>query len=88
MIKEAINMLVSKINLTEPESAECMKDIMEGKSTDAQIGAFLAALRMKGETVEEITGAARIMRAESCCYQGARGSSRYLRHRRGYVPYL
>lgn len=43
MIKEAINMLVNKINLTEPESAECMKEIMEGKVTDAQIGAFLAA---------------------------------------------
>jgi anthranilate phosphoribosyltransferase len=39
-----------------------MKEIMEGKATDAQIGSFLTALRIKGETVEEITGAARIMR--------------------------
>jgi anthranilate phosphoribosyltransferase len=65
MIKEAINMLINNISLTEPESAACMQEIMEGKATDAQIGAFLAALRMKGETVEEITGAARIMRQKA-----------------------
>jgi len=65
MIKEAINMLVSNISLSEFEMAECMKEIMEGKTTDAQIGAFLTALRIKGETVEEITGAARIMRGKA-----------------------
>jgi anthranilate phosphoribosyltransferase len=65
MIKEAINMLINNISLTEPEAAECMLEIMEGKATDAQIGAFLAALRMKGETIEEITGAARIMRQKA-----------------------
>jgi anthranilate phosphoribosyltransferase len=65
MIKEAINILINNISLTEPEAAECMQEIMEGKATDAQIGAFLAALRMKGETVEEITGAARIMRQKA-----------------------
>ena len=62
MIKEAINLLVSSINLSESEMAECMREIMEGKATDSQIGSFLTALRIKGETVEEITGAARIMR--------------------------
>jgi anthranilate phosphoribosyltransferase len=65
MIKEAINILINNISLTEPETAECVQEIMEGKATDAQIGAFLAALRMKGETVEEITGAARIMRQKA-----------------------
>lgn len=65
MIKEAINMLVGKISLSETEMAECMKEIMEGKTTDAQIGAFLTALRIKGETVEEITGAARIMKEKA-----------------------
>jgi len=65
MIKAAINLLVSNINLSEVEMAECMSEIMEGKATDAQIGAFLAALRIKGETVEEITGAARIMREKA-----------------------
>jgi anthranilate phosphoribosyltransferase len=65
MIKSAINLLVSNINLSETEMAECMNEIMEGKATDAQIGAFLTALRIKGETVEEITGAARIMREKA-----------------------
>jgi anthranilate phosphoribosyltransferase len=65
MIKEAIKMLVSNINLSEMEMAECIREIMEGKVTDAQIGAFLTALRIKGETVEEITGAARIMREKA-----------------------
>jgi len=62
MIKEAINLLVNNISLTEPEMALCMGDIMEGKAADSQIGAVLTALRVKGETVEEITGAARMMR--------------------------
>jgi anthranilate phosphoribosyltransferase len=73
VIKEAINMLVNRINLTEPESAECMQEIMEGKATDAQIGAFLAGLRMKGETVEEITGAARVMRAKASAIKAPEG---------------
>ncbi|MBA4373249.1 MAG: anthranilate phosphoribosyltransferase [Thermodesulfovibrio sp.] len=62
MIKEAINLVVSGINLSEPEMAGCMQEIMEGRATEAQIGSLLTALRIKGETVEEITGAARIMR--------------------------
>ena len=66
-------MLVNRINLTEPESAECMQEIMEGKATDAQIGAFLAGLRMKGETVEEITGAARVMRAKASAIKAPEG---------------
>jgi anthranilate phosphoribosyltransferase len=65
MIKEAINMLVGGINLSEAETAGCMREIMDGKATDAQIGALLTALRVKGETVEEITGAARIMREKA-----------------------
>ncbi|NWF97889.1 MAG: anthranilate phosphoribosyltransferase [Nitrospirae bacterium] len=65
MIKEAINMLVNNINLSENEMAECMKEIMEGKATDSQIASFLTALRIKGETVDEITGAAKIMREKA-----------------------
>jgi len=65
MIKEAINILINNISLSEAEMAECMNEIMEGRATDAQIGAFLAALRTKGETVDEITGAARIMREKA-----------------------
>ena len=73
MIKEAIHMLVNNINLSESEMAECMREIMEGKATDAQIGAFLSALSMKGETVEEITGAAKIMREKATTIRAPEG---------------
>jgi anthranilate phosphoribosyltransferase len=73
MIKEAINMLVQGINLSESEMVECMNEIMEGKATDAQIGAFLTALRIKGETVEEITGAARVMREKAARIKAPEG---------------
>ncbi|MBI5740262.1 MAG: anthranilate phosphoribosyltransferase [Nitrospirae bacterium] len=62
MIKEAINILAHGKDLTESEMTGAMKDIMEGNATDAQIASFLTALRMKGETVEEITGAVKVMR--------------------------
>lgn len=65
MIKEALGMLTTGVNLSEEEMAQCMDEIMEGKATPAQIGAFLMALRIKGETVEEITGAAVIMRKKA-----------------------
>ncbi|MDH5201736.1 MAG: anthranilate phosphoribosyltransferase [Nitrospirota bacterium] len=65
MIKEAIHPLVNGIDLSESEMAECMNEIMEGMATNAQIGAFLTALRIKGETVEEITGAAKIMKKKA-----------------------
>ena len=65
MIKEVIHSLVDGIDLSEAEMAECMNEIMEGMATNAQIAAFLTALRIKGETVEEITGAAKIMRKKA-----------------------
>ncbi|MBM4129155.1 MAG: anthranilate phosphoribosyltransferase [Nitrospira sp.] len=74
MIKEAINMLVNGLNLSEAEMAECMREIMEGKATDAQIGAFLTALRVKGETIHEITGAARIMREKAITIRSPEGA--------------
>jgi anthranilate phosphoribosyltransferase len=73
MIKEAIHLFVQGIHLSEAEMAECMKEIMEGKATEAQIGAFLTALRIKGETVEEITGAARIMRDKAASIKAPEG---------------
>lgn len=73
MIKEAINKLVNNIDLSEAETAATIKEIMEGQATDAQIGAFLTALRIKGETVEEITGAARIMREKATTIQAPEG---------------
>ena len=65
MIKEAIAKVVNGRDLTEKEMEGIMDQIMTGQATDAQIGAFSTALRFKGETVEEITGAARAMRAKS-----------------------
>jgi anthranilate phosphoribosyltransferase len=73
MIKEGINLLVQGIHLSETEMAECMKELMEGKATESQIGAFLTALRIKGETVEEITGAARIMREKVAAIKAPEG---------------
>lgn len=62
MIKKAIGKVVERENLTEAEMVDVMDQIMSGEATPAQIGSFITALRMKGETVEEITGAARVMR--------------------------
>ncbi len=61
-IKEAIGRLMEREHLTASESEQVMQEIMRGEATPAQIGAFLAALRLKGETVEEIAGCARAMR--------------------------
>ncbi|MCC7355807.1 MAG: anthranilate phosphoribosyltransferase [Anaerolineae bacterium] len=62
MIREAIAKLVERHDLTENEAEATMTEIMQGEATPAQIGAFLTALRMKGETVAEVTGCARAMR--------------------------
>ena len=62
MIKEAIGKVVRGEHLTEVEMEATMDEIMSGRATPAQIGAFATALRLKGETVDEITGAARAMR--------------------------
>ncbi len=61
-IKKAISQLVEGKDLSEADITAVMSQIMQGEATPAQIGAFLIGLRMKGETPEEITGAARVMR--------------------------
>ena len=61
MIKAVLGTLVEAKNLQEKEAKQVMGEIMEGKATPAQIASFLTALRMKGETVAEITGFARAM---------------------------
>jgi anthranilate phosphoribosyltransferase len=61
-IQHAIHRLFAHQDLTVDEADAAMTQIMEGEATPAQIGAFLAALRMKGETVDEITGCARAMK--------------------------
>jgi len=65
MIKEAITKVVSGTHLTEAEAEAVMREIMQGEATDAQIAAYITGLRMKGETVEEITGSARVMREKA-----------------------
>jgi anthranilate phosphoribosyltransferase len=61
-IKEALARLVERQDLSEDEMIAVMREVMGGVATPAQIGAFLVALRMKSETLDEITGAARVMR--------------------------
>ncbi|MCA9771451.1 MAG: anthranilate phosphoribosyltransferase [Myxococcales bacterium] len=61
-IQDAIARLFNRGNLSREESARIFRAIMAGQCTDAQIGAFLAAMRMKGETADEIAGAAEAMR--------------------------
>jgi len=65
MIKEAIAKIVGGADLREGEMVTVMTEIMEGQATPAQIGAFMTALRLKGETSEEVTGAARVMRQKA-----------------------
>ena len=65
MIKDAIAKLVERQSLTEAEAESVMLEIMEGQTTPAQIAAYLTALRMKGETADEITGSAKAMRAKA-----------------------
>ena len=62
-ISKAIKAVISKQNLNESEMHDVMNSIMTGQTTDAQIGAFLVGLSMKGETIEEITASAKVMRA-------------------------
>jgi len=65
MIKEAISKLIKKVDLNRSDMSAVMNEIMSGQCTPAQIGAFLTALRLKGETIEEITGAAMVMRRKA-----------------------
>ena len=62
MIKEGIRKLIDGTDLAYEESQEIMKEIMSGKATSTQIAAFLTALRMKGETVDEITAFTGVMK--------------------------
>ena len=62
MIRDAIIALVEGEDLSEEQAAACMAEIMSGEATPAQLGAFLVALRLKGETVDEIAGMAQTMR--------------------------
>ncbi len=64
-IQEAIAKVIEGADLSRDEMADAMNQIMSGEATDAQIGAFLIALRVKGECVDEIAGAASVMREKA-----------------------
>ena len=66
MIREGIQKLIEAKNLTSEESGEIMQEVMSGKATNAQTAAFLTALRMKGESVEELIAFASVMKSSSC----------------------
>ncbi len=63
--KENLNRIIAKEDLTQDQMAEMIADIFSGEITDAQVGAFMAALATKGETFEELAGAARTMRRKA-----------------------
>jgi len=65
MIKEAIGKVVTGIDLDEQQMIEVMQEIMTGEATDAQISSFITSLRMKGESIDEIVGAVRVMREKA-----------------------
>jgi anthranilate phosphoribosyltransferase len=62
MVKEILTKLAGRQDLSGPEAVDVMRTIMEGRASQAQIGALLLALQMKGETAEEIAAFARVMR--------------------------
>ena len=61
-IQQALSQVVAGNHLSRDDMAAVMRQVMTGEATPAQIGGFLVALRMKGETIDEITGAAQVMR--------------------------
>ena len=65
MITDLIQKMIDRVDLTEQEARDAMQEIMTGQSTDAQISGFLTALRMKGETAQELIGFARVMREKA-----------------------
>jgi len=65
MIREAISRIIEKEDLDEKQMVGVMNEIMNGEASPAQIGSFITALRMKGETIEEISGAAIVMREKA-----------------------
>ncbi|MCW4005667.1 MAG: anthranilate phosphoribosyltransferase [Candidatus Bathyarchaeota archaeon] len=66
MIKEVIARLVEGIDLSSSDAQQAMTEIMSGQATNSQTAAFLTALRIKGETVEELTSFAGVMRGNCC----------------------
>ena len=64
-IREAIQRVIDRNDLNEQQMQDVMNQIMEGRATPAQVSSFITALRMKGETIDEIVGAVRVMREKA-----------------------
>ena len=76
MILEALHKIANHCSsLTRDEAREVMTEILRGEATPAQIGAFLVALHMKGETVEEIVGLAQAIREQATPLQSEDGEA-------------
>ena len=89
MIREGIQAVVEGKNLSEADARAVMTEIMEGEATPAQIAAFLVGLRMKGETVEEITACAHVRRDKATVIHTPREHTcRHGGHRRGWGTHL
>lgn len=73
MLKRFIAKVIEGQNLTEDEAYQAMGNIMEGGATNAQIASLLTGMRIKGETIEEITGFARAMREKAICIKAKDG---------------
>ena len=86
LLKPYIFKVIEGTDLTQDEAYAAMDCIMSGGATDAQIGSFITALRMKGETIDEITGFARVMR--SCGDASQRCGDRYRGYGRRPCEYL
>ena len=71
MFKDYLATIISRTDLNEAQMAEMMSEIFDGKTTDAQVGAMMGALATKGETFEELAGAARAMRKKAHRIQAA-----------------
>src|SRR5678815_804493 len=65
MITDAIQKLIERQDLTIAEACSVMEEIMTGQATDAQVAGLLVALRMKGETAQELIGFARVMQEKA-----------------------
>ncbi|MDR3515266.1 MAG: anthranilate phosphoribosyltransferase [Azospirillaceae bacterium] len=73
-LKTLLGLVAAGHRLTEAEASQAFEIIMSGNGTPAQIGAFLMALRVRGETIDEITGASRVLRAKAAHIDGPEGT--------------
>ena len=74
MIKDKLESLIARRDLSSESMCEVMNRIMKGELTEAQMGAFITALRIKGESIDEVVGAARAMRQNATFIDAGAGA--------------